>query len=166
MNSNASRPFRVLGLQQVALGGADRSALAEFWTGCLGIPQVGQFRSVPENVDEAILRLGRGLAAVEIDLMQPIDPNAKPRVDKPALHHIGLWVDDLHSAAMWLIMAGVRLTRGGIRAGAGGHEVCFIHPRANQLFPISGAGVLIELVQAPEDIITAYEGMPEVALGV
>lgn len=53
--------------------------------------------------------------------------------------------------------AGVRFTPGGIRTGAAGHSVAFIHPKANDAFPIAGNGVLLELVQAPADVIAAHE---------
>jgi lactoylglutathione lyase len=49
----------------------------------------------------------------------------------------------------------VRFTPGGIRRGAGGHEVCFIHPKGNEESPIGGQGTLIELVQAPPEVIAA-----------
>ncbi len=55
----------------------------------------------------------------------------------------------------WLTEQGVRFTPGGIRAGAAGHDVCFIHPKGNDDAPIGGAGVLIELVQAPPEVIAA-----------
>jgi lactoylglutathione lyase len=51
----------------------------------------------------------------------------------------------------------VGLARGAPPAGAAGHDICFIHPRPNDAFPIAGAGVLIELVQAPADIIAAWQ---------
>ena len=47
----------------------------------------------------------------------------------------------------------MRFTPGGIRKGASGHNVCFIHPKANDELPIGGEGVLIELVQAPPDVV-------------
>jgi lactoylglutathione lyase len=50
---------------------------------------------------------------------------------------------------------GVRFTPGGIRPGASGHNVTFIHPKGNEMSPIGGSGVLIELVQAPPDVIAA-----------
>jgi lactoylglutathione lyase len=134
------RPFRVLGVQQIAIGGPDKSALRRLWIDLLGITPVSTYRSERENVDEDIARCGD----VEIDLMQPIDPNAKPRVHEPALNHVGLWVDDLRAAVAWLEAQGVRFTPGGIRPGAAGHDVCFIHPKGG------GEGVLIELVQAPK----------------
>ncbi|PRP93301.1 hypothetical protein ENSA5_43230 [Enhygromyxa salina] len=154
------RPFRVLGVQQVAIGGRDKAALRSLWVDLLGVEQVGSYRSERENVDEDILALGHGHGAVEIDLMEPIDPEARPKVHEPALNHIGLWVDDLAAAVTWLSAAGLRFTPGGVRKGAAGHEVCFIHPKANAEFPLGGEGVLIELVQAPADLIAAQEANP------
>ncbi|MFO7564507.1 MAG: VOC family protein [Enhygromyxa sp.] len=143
------RPFRILGLQQVAIGGTDKSALRSLWVDLLGVPAHSSYRSEAENVDEDILELG----AVELDLMQPIDPSKRPKVHEPALNHIGLWVDDLPAAVEWLTAQGVRFTPGGIRKGAAGHEVCFIHPKGNDDFPRGGEGVLIELVQAPRQML-------------
>jgi lactoylglutathione lyase len=144
-----ARPFRILGLQQVAIGGRDKAALRSLWVDLLGVEPLSSYRSEAENVDEDILRLGEGECAVELDLMQPLDPDARPKVHEPALNHIGLWVDDLAAAVEWLGARGVRFTPGGIRKGAAGHDVCFIHPKANDEHPRGGEGVLIELVQAP-----------------
>jgi len=44
-----------------------------------------------------------------------------------------------------------------IRKGASGHDICFIHPKGDGANPVGGEGVLIELVQAPRDVIAAYE---------
>jgi lactoylglutathione lyase len=151
----SERPFRVLGVQQIAIGGTDKNALAALWVDLFGLTKVSSFKSERENVDEDILRLGTGATAVEIDLMQPLNPDAKPRVHEPALNHIGLWVDDLAAAVTWLTAAGVRFAPGGIRKGAAGFDVCFIHPKGSAELPRSGEGVLIELVQAPEDVCTA-----------
>jgi lactoylglutathione lyase len=87
--------------------------------------------------------------------MQPIDVNAKPAVHATPLNHVGLWVDDLPAAVQWMAAQGVRFAPGGIRAGAAGHDICFIHPKGNEAFPIGGEGVLIELVQAPPEVRTA-----------
>ncbi len=144
------RPFRILGVQQVAIGGRDKAALRRLWVELLGIPVTGHFRSERENVDEDILTLGTGAAAVEIDLMQPLDPDKKPAVHTTPLNHIGLWVDDLAAAVQWLEEQGLRFAPGGIRKGAAGHDICFIHPKGNDQFPFGGEGVLIELVQAPK----------------
>ena len=151
------KPFRILGLQQIALGAADKSRLARLWVELLGVEIVGQYRSEKENVDEDIGVLGRGAARCEIDLMQPLDPAKKPAVHEPPLNHVGLWVDDLAAAVRWLSAQGVRFAPGGIRKGATGYDICFIHPKADSEHPLGGEGVLIELVQAPPEVIAQYE---------
>lgn len=156
---NRGRPFRVLGVQQIAVGGPDKAALRGLWGDLLGLTITGSFRSERENVDEEIAVAGVGPLAVEVDLMQPIDPAGRPRVHEPALNHVGLWIDDLRAAVSWLEGQGVRFTPGGIRVGAGGHEVCFIHPKGSEAAPRGGEGVLIELVQAPAAVIAAFEAL-------
>lgn len=151
----SQRPFRVLGIQQVAIGGPDKAVLNRLWVDTLGLEPTHSFTSEGENVDEDVLRLGEGPSAVEVDLMQPLDPQRRPRVDQPPLNHIGLWVDDLRAAVEWLTDRGMRFTPGGIRSGASGHDVCFIHPKGDDAWPLSGEGVLIELVQAPPEVIAA-----------
>ena len=150
-----SRPFRILGLQQIAIGGPDRMKLRRLWVDLFGLGLEGDFTSERENVVEDIAVLGSGAHRVEVDLMQPLDPATKPRVDEPPLNHIGLWVDDLPKAVEWLTAQGMRFTPGGIRRGAAGHDIVFIHPKGNGDFPLSGEGVLIELVQAPPEVIAA-----------
>ena len=149
------RPFKILGIQQVAIGGESKEKLNRFWIDIMGLTKTGDFKSEKENVNEDILRIGSGPYAVEVDIMQPIDPNKSPKVHDPKLNHIGLWVDDLKKAVDWLIEKKVRFTPGGIRKGASGFDVCFVHPKGNEEFPLSAEGVLIELVQAPEEVIKA-----------
>jgi len=154
----SDRPFRVLGVQQIAVGAPSKDALRRLWIDLLGLTAKGNFRSESENVDEDIAEAGHGVHAVEVDLMEPIDPEARPRVHDPALNHVGLWIDDLATAVAWLEAEGVRFTPGGIRKGAAGHDVCFIHPKGNDAAPVGGEGVLIELVQAPPEVIAASGG--------
>jgi lactoylglutathione lyase len=151
----SARPFRVLGLQQIAVGGLDKGPLRKLWVDTLGLTYKSTYRSESENVDEDITAAGKGVFEVEVDLMQPIDPEKKPKVNDPALNHVGLWIDDLAAAVNWLEEAGVRFTPGGIRKGAAGFDVTFIHPKGNEASPIGGEGVLIELVQAPPEVIEA-----------
>jgi len=152
----SERPFRVLGLQQVAIGGLDKGRLRSLWVDTLGLEPVGEFRSEAENVDEDIVTVGAGSLRVEVDLMQPLDPQNKPAVHQPPLNHIGLWIDDLPAAVQWLQARGVRFTPGGIRKGAAGFDVCVIHPKGNEASPLGGEGVLIELVQAPPEVREAF----------
>ncbi len=148
-----SRPFKVLGIQQVAIGGLSKAGLRTLWVDQLGLQVTGSFRSERENVDEDICTIGSGPFKVEVDLMQPLDPDKKPAVHATPLNHVGLWIDDLAVAVEWLIARGVRFAPGGIRKGAAGFDICFLHPRSNEEFPIAGEGVLIELVQAPPEVI-------------
>jgi lactoylglutathione lyase len=156
-SGGGDRPFRVLGIQQVAIGGPSKERLRTLWVDKLGLDVTGTFRSERENVDEDICAAGVGLGRVEVDLMQPIDPDGKPAVHATPLNHVGLWIDDLPKAVAWLTSEGVRFAPGGIRKGAAGHDICFLHPRGNDAFPIGGEGVLIELVQAPPEVVAAYD---------
>jgi lactoylglutathione lyase len=150
-----NRPFKVLGIQQIAIGGASKERLRRLWVDLLGLEITGRFVSERENVDEDICALGQGAHKIEVDLMQPLDPDKKPAVHTTPLNHIGLWVDDLPKAVEWLTAQGVRFAPGGIRKGAAGHDICFVHPKASEEFPLCGEGVLIELVQAPPEVIAA-----------
>lgn len=149
-------------VQQIAIGGTDKTKLAHLWTNllgmcllgaarcafrytflifshfsslCTGVPKIGTFQSEKENVDEDILQIGFGPTAVEIDIMQPLDENKSPKVHIPPLNHFGLWVDDLAKCVAHLTSQGVRFAPGGIRKGASGHDVCFIHPKGNEQTP-------------------------------
>ncbi|WP_313569375.1 VOC family protein [Comamonas terrigena] len=150
-----TRPFKVLGIQQVAIGGTDKGRMKRLWVDMLGLEQTGTFQSERENVDEDILAMGKGAMKVEVDIMQPMDIEKKPAVHATPLNHIGLWIDDLPKAVEWLTANGVRFAPGGIRMGAAGYDITFLHPKSNDEFPIAGEGVLIELVQAPADVIAA-----------
>jgi lactoylglutathione lyase len=152
----SDRPFKVLGIQQIAVGAIDKAPLRKIWIDMLGLQISGEFISESENVNEDIAVAGSGPLKVEVDLMQPIDPEKRPKVHEPSLNHVGLWIDDLASAVAWLESNGVRFTPGGIRKGGSGFDVCFIHPKGNEASPISGAGVLIELVQAPDEVRDAF----------
>ncbi|HEY6513643.1 MAG TPA: VOC family protein [Burkholderiaceae bacterium] len=151
------KPFQILGIQQIAIGGPDKHKLQKLWVGIFGLAIKSTFVSERENVDEDICALGHGAHAVEVDLMQPLDPDSKPAVHTTPLNHVGLWVDDLPAAVQWMSAQGVRFAPGGIRKGAAGHDICFIHPKGGDEFPIGGEGVLIELVQAPPEVIAALQ---------
>jgi len=144
----SDRPFKVLGIQQIAIGGLDKSKLSRLWVDTLGLTMTGNFRSERENVDEDIAAIGSGPFKVEVD--------KAPKVHDPQLNHIGLWIDNLAAAVEWLTAKGMRFTPGGIRKGAAGYDVCFVHPKGNDAAPLSGEGVLIELIQAPPEVVEAF----------
>ena len=155
------RPFKVLGIQQIAIGGPDKQRLRRLWVDMLGLEVTGNFVSERENVDEDICAIGVGALKVEVDLMQPVDPDKKPAVHATPLNHVGLWIDYLPKAVNWLQGQGVRFAPGGMRRGAAGFDICFLHPKANEEFPIAGEGVLIELVQAPPEVVKAFAALAQ-----
>lgn len=155
----SARPFRILGIQQIAIGGSSKDRLRTLWVDMLGLDVTGNFVSERENVDEDICAIGKGPFKVEVDLMQPLDAAKKPAVHTTPLNHVGLWVDDLPKAVDWLSANGVRFAPGGIRKGAAGYDITFMHPKGNEEFPIGGEGVLIELVQAPPEVVEAFDKM-------
>ncbi len=155
------RPFKVLGVQQIAIGGPDKKRLSKLWVDLFGLEVTGTFRSERENVDEDICAIGRGPFKVEVDLMQPLDPDKKPAVHTTPLNHVGLWIDDLPVAVEWLTAQGLRFAPGGIRKGAAGFDICFVHPRGSDDLPLGGEGVLIELVQAPPEVVAAFDRLAE-----
>ena len=157
--STSTRPFKVLGVQQIAIGGTDKARLRTLWVDMLGLELTGTFTSERENVVEDICAIGSGPFKVEVDLMQPFDIEKKPAVHATPLNHVGLWIDDLPKAVEWLSAHGVRFAPGGIRRGAAGYDICFLHPKANDEFPIAGEGVLVEFVQAPPEVVSAFAAL-------
>ena len=81
--NTASRPFKILGLQQVAVGSTDSSSMQKLWVETFGLKKIGSFTSEKENVAEDILKLGsdeNGSVSVEVDLMCPLDEEKSPKV--------------------------------------------------------------------------------------
>jgi hypothetical protein len=85
------RPFTILGLQQIAIGCAEREPLHHLWYTIFGLqPSEQNIQIESENVCEDIIRLGGATnttttdpvspTAIEIDLMTPIDPEKSPKV--------------------------------------------------------------------------------------
>ena len=87
MSATEDRPFRVLGIQQIAIGGTDKHKLQQLWVNMLGLEITGTFKSERENVDEDICAMGAGPFKVEVDLMQPLDPDKKPAMQP----HSTMW---------------------------------------------------------------------------
>ena len=77
-----TRPFQILGVQQIALGSTDKDGMTALWQDIFGLKPHATKRIEKENVEEDILKLGAAKSpfVVEIDLMQPIDPDKSPKV--------------------------------------------------------------------------------------
>ncbi|MGS0757619.1 VOC family protein, partial [Roseateles sp. GG27B] len=72
-----SKPYKILGVQQIAIGGTDKTRLRKLWVDVLGLTVTGNFVSERENVDEDICTMGSGVHKIEVDLMQPLDLDKK-----------------------------------------------------------------------------------------
>ena len=57
---STTKPFRILGIQQIAIGGPDKQKLKALWVDMLGLTVKSTFVSERENVDEDICALGSG----------------------------------------------------------------------------------------------------------
>ena len=153
----SGRPFAVLGVQQIAVGGPDKARCGGSGSICSASRSRASSAARRENVDEDIAQAGAGPFAVEVDLMQPLDPEKRPKVHEPPLNHVGLWVDDLHAAVAWLGAA--RRALHARRHPQGRRRPRrLLHPSQGKRrsSPVGGEGVLIELVQAPPDVIAAF----------
>ena len=62
----SARPFQILGLQQIAVGGLDKQKLRAFWVDLLGLRYGHTYKSEKENVDEDICETGVGAFTVEV----------------------------------------------------------------------------------------------------
>jgi lactoylglutathione lyase len=83
-----TRPFKVLGIQQIAIGGPSKDKLRTLWVDMFGLEVTSTFVSERENVDEDICAMGSGPFKVEVDLMQPLDPEKKPAVQAHLVHGV------------------------------------------------------------------------------
>ena len=54
-----AKPFKILGIQQIAIGGTDKQRLKTLWVDIFGRPVKEHVVSERENVDEDIARAGR-----------------------------------------------------------------------------------------------------------
>ena len=73
-----NRPFSIIGVQQIAVGSDNKSALKHLWVDLLGLDFLGTYKSEAENVDEDICSIGQSDIAIEVDLMQPLDKSRSP----------------------------------------------------------------------------------------
>ena len=150
----SARPFRILGLQQIAIGGTDKKRLRKLWVDTLGVPVTGQ---LPQRARER--RRGHPGAGDGTD--QGRDrPDAADRHRQEARRP--------RNPAQPHRTVGRRSAEGG---GVARRRTACVSPRAASArapqastsasctrrattqFPISGEGVLIELVQAPPEVV-------------
>ncbi|MEJ2548217.1 MAG: methylmalonyl-CoA epimerase [Gemmatimonadota bacterium] len=114
------------------------------WEALLGINASGTEEVPSERVRVAFF--GDGPGRVELlEATGPDSPIAR-HIERrgPGIHHVCLRVTDLDEALERAGDAGLAPIPPGIREGAGGHRVAFLHPRGT-------GGVLLELTERPAD---------------
>lgn len=116
----------------------DLERAVPLWSAILGRAPGGRESVEPEGV--RLVFFGRGAGRVE--LLEPTHDDSPVgrflRRRGPGLHHVCLAVDDLEGAVRRARVEGAELVPPGIREGAGGSRVAFLHPR-------STGGILLEL---------------------
>ena len=116
-----------------------------FWRDALGLTLERTETIRSEKVRTGVLPAGE----TRIELLEATgdDSPVARRLAKagPGVHHIALDVDDLEASLERLQKHGIKILGDGVRSGAGGTKVAFLHPG-------SCGGVLVELVQSgPRD---------------
>lgn len=114
------------------------------YTAILGREAGGRETVASEGVRLAFFGEGPG----RVELLEPTGPDspvARFLARRGAgVHHVCLRVPDLHEAVDRAREAGAELIPPGIRRGAGGRRVAFLHPR-------SAGGILLELAEGGGD---------------
>jgi methylmalonyl-CoA/ethylmalonyl-CoA epimerase len=118
-----------------------------FWRDALGLEVVHTEVVEEQKVRVAMLPAGEP----RIELLEPTaddSPVAKFLEKRGAgIHHIAVRVDDIRAALARLKERGARLIDETPRVGAGNCLVAFVHPS-------SAGGVLLELVEHTDSVIT------------
>jgi methylmalonyl-CoA/ethylmalonyl-CoA epimerase len=103
-----------------------------------------------QQVEAALLPVGE----TSLELIEPKGNETLTRyLEKkgPGIHHIAVEVEGIEAALAFLKAAGVPLVDEAPRAGARGHKVAFLHPKAT-------GGVLVELVEPASEHAPAEHG--------
>ena len=128
-----------IGIATTAIDGS-----VDFWRDMLGL-EAGEIEEVSQqSVRVCMLPVGES----QVELLEattassPISKFLEKRGQ--GIHHIAFRVDDIRGQLAEMKRKGARLIDEEPRTGAGGCLVAFIHPS-------STGGVLLELVQRPDD---------------
>ena len=130
----------IVGLDHIGIAVSDMEAAVERFRQVLGIGPAHRERSDREMVEEAILPVGDG----SIQLLAPTSPSSSVArfLDRrgPALHHVGLRVDDLSATLVAAEAGAATVLQPRVRTGSRRSRIAFLDPRGL-------AGVLVEMVQ-------------------
>ncbi|HHN73870.1 MAG TPA: hypothetical protein ENK10_01445 [Acidobacteria bacterium] len=133
---------RVLGIAHLGIAVGDPRQRLGLWADLFGLPLERSEAVASEGVRTWFL----DAAGVDVELLEALDeqgPLARHLERRgEGLHHVCLATDDLEALLARLAAAGIEALPPGMRDGAGGCRVAFLHPRDT-------GGVLLELSQAP-----------------
>jgi methylmalonyl-CoA/ethylmalonyl-CoA epimerase len=131
--------LKIKRIDHVAVCVNDLDAAAAKFTEVLGLSVQDRETVASQKTEAALLPVGES----SLELITPRGNEGLVKfLEKrgPGLHHIALEVEGIEAALAFLKSVGVPLIDETPRAGARGHKVAFIHPKAV-------GGVLVELVE-------------------
>jgi len=137
--------LRIKRVDHVAVCVADLDEAIAHWREAFGLSPAVREVVAAQGTEAVLLPTSGDATAASVEL---ISPRGKASLERflerrgPGLHHIAIEVEGLDDALGFLKLLGVPLIDDVPRAGARGHRVAFVHPRAT-------GGVLVELVESP-----------------
>ena len=135
-------PFKVLGVEHVALAVKDVDAPSNLFGSLLGIEHTSSEEITDQKVNTHIFDTTEGKIEL-LDALSDDSPISKFLENRgEGIHHIAFKVDKLQPALDYLKNNGITLIDETPRIGAEGLLIAFLHPKSTY-------GVLIELCQQP-----------------
>ena len=133
-------PFKILGLDHVAIAVKELDTAGILFKDILGIPISNSERVVDQQIITDIFHLGN--SKIELLESTSVDSPISKFIDNKGegLHHIALKVDDIILALDYCKLNNILLIDEEPRIGAEGKLIAFLHPKSTY-------GVLIELCQ-------------------
>jgi methylmalonyl-CoA/ethylmalonyl-CoA epimerase len=136
-------PFKVLGIEHVALAVKDVDTPSNIFGSLLGIEHTSSQEITDQKVNTHIFDTTKGKIEL-LDALSDDSPISKFLENRgEGVHHIAFKVDKLQPALDYLKNNGVQLIDEYPRVGAEGLLIAFLHPKSTH-------GVLVELCQSPE----------------
>lgn len=130
-------------IDHVGIAVRSLESAARLYAAVLGEEVTGREEVEDEGVRVAFFGEDGG----RVELLEPRDEGSAVArfLDRhgPGIHHVCLRVADVEAAVDRASAAGAELVPPGIRTGAGGRRVAFLHPRSTE-------GVLVELAEIGE----------------
>jgi len=136
-------PFKVLGIEHVALAIKDLDSPSTLFGSLLGIEHTSSEEITDQKVTTHIYDTGNGKIEL-LDALSDDSPISNFLAKRgEGMHHIAFRVDKLQPALDYLKSKGIQLIDESPRVGAEDLLIAFLHPKSTH-------GVLVELCQSPE----------------